>query len=495
MEAKLESSVARVVFGIARNELVQAHRTGALAVLGGLVLSLVLLSTVVGYHSHRTSLEARESYQEMVHRQWKDQPDRHPHRVSHYGFLVFRPRAPLSYFDIGVDSYAGTSLFLEPHRQNTANFTEARHSTGMIRFGEMSAAAVLQLLLPLLIFFIGASTVSGEREKGTLPLLLCQGVPFGAILAGKILGVLAVVGLWLLPSLAVSAAYLGLATRVTFDGDAVLRSVLLLGVYGLFFLLCATAAVLVSARHRTSRGALTTLVCAWVFLWVALPRGLSTLGEALHPAPSRAEFEAELERDVRRVGDSHNPNDPHFQSLKEGILAEHGVSDEAQLPMNYKGVVMLEAEKATTSVFRRHYRRILEIHERQNAIARWGAFVDPYLAMREISMALAGSDADTFEDFYWQAEEYRLSLVQKLNELHTREVAYHRDVYVRPESGPPSRERISRELFRSLPTFEYRRPGIERAISRHAGAYAALLLFIPLMTWAARFSSKRPLAA
>jgi ABC-2 type transport system permease protein len=355
----------------------------------------------------------------------------------------------------------------------------------MIRFGEMSMAAVLQLLVTLLVFFVGASAVTRERENGTLALLLCQGIPFGAVLAGKTLGILAIVGSWLFPALVASTLFLALATDLAVDAEIAGRAALLFGSYTLFFVVCAAAPILVSARSRTSRGALTTLVGAWVLFWIALPRGLSTLGETLHPSPSRAEFEAALEHDVRLVGDSHNPDDPYFRALKEDFLAEHGSSDLSELPLNYKGVVMLEAEKATTEVFRRHYRGLLETRKRQHELARWAAFLDPYLAIRELSMAIAGSDADHFEDFYRQAEEFRFDLVQELNRLHSEEISFDRDVYVRPESGPPSRERIPREHFRDLPAFEYRAPGIGFALSGHISALGALALFVPLTLLAA----------
>jgi hypothetical protein len=84
-----------------------------------------------------------------------------------------------------------TSVFLEAHRQNTANFSEANHSGGMLRFGELSPALVLQLLVPLAIFFLGFAAITGERLSGTLPMLLAQGVTWRELIAGKTLGVAA----------------------------------------------------------------------------------------------------------------------------------------------------------------------------------------------------------------------------------------------------------------------------------------------------------------
>ena len=172
---------------IARRQLGAMRQDGYVVFLLGLVIALGLVAALGARHHAAGETEQRIRYQEMVDRQWVEQPERHPHRVIHYGFLVFREQAPLEFFDPGVSDYAGTSLYLEGHRQNTANFGEARHATGMSRFGRLTPASVLALLLPLLVVVAGFAAVSGEREGGTLGVLLTQGATPAQILAGKVL--------------------------------------------------------------------------------------------------------------------------------------------------------------------------------------------------------------------------------------------------------------------------------------------------------------------
>ena len=62
-------------------------------------------------------------------------------------------------------------MFLEAHRQNSVNFLKLPSPRGALRFGELSLAFLLQIILPLL-FFIGFSTVAQDRENGTLKVLL-----------------------------------------------------------------------------------------------------------------------------------------------------------------------------------------------------------------------------------------------------------------------------------------------------------------------------------
>jgi ABC-2 type transport system permease protein len=44
---------------------------------------------------------------------------------------------------------------------------------------------ILQLLVPLLLLFLGFNTVSALRENGTLKMILCQGVSWQELILGK----------------------------------------------------------------------------------------------------------------------------------------------------------------------------------------------------------------------------------------------------------------------------------------------------------------------
>lgn len=363
---------------IATNEIRHSLRNRSLLIACVSIAALLLLSAIIAQQNQAKLNAQRAAFQNQVRSNWLEQPDRHPHRVSHYGYLAFRPKAPLSFFDSGVDSFAGTSVYLEAHRQNTANFREANHSGGMLRFGELSPALVLQLLVPLAIFFLGFATITGERESGTLPMLLAQGVTWREIILGKTLGVAAMALLITAPGTLLLLVWHWLAGG-EFRGDTLWRTLGLLVGYGLYLLIFAALAVLVSAWQQTSRSALTSLILLWVLFCVVVPRGAQTLGSSVAPAPAKAEFDARLESELAKEGDSHDPNDPHFAALRDATLKKYNVSDIKDLPFNYGAFVMLEAEKISSEIFRRHYGELLDTFRRQNRFSEWAAVLNPYL--------------------------------------------------------------------------------------------------------------------
>jgi len=458
---------------IARHECRLAWRSRMLPVLTIVLAVLLGAAAVVGQARFRADSLQRQRYQAIVGGQFADQPDRHPHRVSHYGYLLFRPRASLGFFDTGVEAFAGTSIFLEAHRQNTANFSAASQGGGNERFGDLTLALVLQFFLPIFVLAVAGVSVTREREAGTLPLLRCQGASWAEVLWGKWLGTVVLLAMVVAPGTLAAAAWVALDGPGQWSGDVALRAVALAVVHAAFLAGCAALGVVVSAWHRTSRGALMTLVALWFGLWIVLPRALPALAAAIYPVPARAVFDGEVEARVMELGDSHNPDDPVFARLREATLRQYGVSRVEDLPFNYAGLLMAKGEEATTVAFRQHLAELTEIYRRQGRVVEWAGVLSPYVAVRLVSMALAGADVPHQLDFERQAEDYRYRLVQALNGLHTTEVAQAQDRYGAVVNGAPTRARVDAALFDRLPAFTYTAPRAEWALAQQAGGVLA----------------------
>src|SRR5690606_16793919 len=185
-------------------------RSRALAAVYLVWLLLVLYAAVTGYQAYTAQNAMRQQFQQQARQSWEANPDKHPHRMAHFGTFAFRQKHPLSMFDYGMESYTGNALFLEAHKQNTVNFSEAGFSTGLLRFGEISLSMLIQVVLPLILFFLGFSTVAQQRENGTLKILLSQGPGFRPVIWGNSLGLFLLSMLFLVPALLAAAVQLSL---------------------------------------------------------------------------------------------------------------------------------------------------------------------------------------------------------------------------------------------------------------------------------------------
>ena len=436
-----------------------------------------------GWSRFRQQQATQAHYQQEARRDWLSNPDKHPHRMAHYGNFAFRTRSPLSLFDGGMDSFLGNAVYLEAHKQNTVNFSEAGFSTGLLRFGDLSLAMLLQVLVPLLIFFLGAGSVATDRENGTLKLLLSQGVGWSALLVGKMAGLFAVVLTLYGPLLVVAGGLWLAAQNGAFTADEVIRFGLLAGFYALYLALFCGLAVLVSAWSRTTKTALVSLIGIWLMLTIVLPRALQALGSSVYALPSKTQFQTGIQADISKEGDSHNPNDPHYKALKDSLLTAYGVDSVAQLPFNYGGYQMGEGEKISATIYNTHYQTLLATFEQQNQFARTMAFLNPYLAIRNLSMALADTDFSSYVDFQQQAETYRFSMAQKMNEL---QMHYIRADALGPTDGP---NRIDRHHWEELPDFTYQPRPMSAAMGGEWLSVAAFGFWLVALLFGIRWSA------
>ncbi len=439
--------------------------------LFGVFNLLLLCALLSGYqYMHSQQLLALENSEEVRER-WVNNPDKHPHRMAHYGYVAFRQKYPLSFFDFGMDSYVGNVIFLEAHRQNTVNFSAASLSNGLLRLGEISAGMVLQLLVPLLLFFWGFSLVASEREKGTLKIVLIQNVSAVELIAGRALGLFYLSTVVFLPTAIIGGILLGLSDLGLTSIGLYGRFILLLIAYVFYFGLLSWLAVLISAYSSSSRASLIRLIGCWLFFTLMLPKVSQLVGQTLYPAPTKIEFDTAVEEELIQHGDSHNPNDPHFQALKDSLLRAYGVESPQELPFNYSGYVMREGEKLSAETYQRHQENLVGIYQKQQQVVRLTAMLNPYLAIKNLSMAFSGTDYSAFKDFQEQTETYRYTLAQTMNELQIQHISN------KVESSADKKAIISRQHWEDLPDFQHQFLSLGQVIRQES------ISIISLMVW------------
>ncbi|PTS74567.1 ABC transporter permease [Sphingomonas sp. HMWF008] len=435
---------------IARDELRLMARN-RVAVIATVLLILLTLVAVASSWAHQNGIaELRGRHANAAESAFKAQPDRHPHRVVHYGTFIFRPLGPLAAFDPGVDAFTGNSMFLEGHRQNTANFGDARQSSLLVRFGQLTPAFVLQVVAPLMLIFLGYGALARETERGTLRLLMLQGASRGQVVGGKVLALGAVALIAGLP------AMIGLVAIAGQPGALALPMLTMALGYAGYLALWVVLILLVSALVRRSRDALLALVALWAVAVVLLPRVAPDVASAAVPLTNRLQTEVAVARDLRAMGDSHNPDDPHFAQFKQSVLDRYGVATVEDLPINYKGLLAIEGERLSASLYDRYADTSYIAQAQQNRLVEWAGLLSPTIALRSLSMAAAGTDFAGHRRFLEQAEAYRYALVQRLNRLQMEDVSYADDAAT--DAGADRRKRIAARNWQAMPDFRFTSP-------------------------------------
>lgn len=434
------------------------------------IIFFCIASIGIAYSKYIDNISQIQSYQKEIREEWEHRPAKHPHRMAHYGYLVFRTGHPLNIFDNGLDDYLGNVIFLEAHKQNTANLSEAGSSGILVRFGSFSAAFILQSLVPLIILFLGFGQIVREREDATLKILAIQGASGRTIVWGKILGLWQFSLLFLIPIIpfVFFAAYWSGETNWQ---DLLIRLVAIVPAYVMYYFFICSLSVIVSSWSKSSVLALVQLIGCWLLLVIFLPKAVQFAAQNIYETPSRIAFETKLEEDILKEGDSHNPDDPHFRKIKDSLLAHYKVSSTDELPINYSGLVMKEGEKISSAIYARHQEQLQDTYQKQQDFTTTMGFLDPMIAIRNFSMTASGTDFFTYRQFQKQAEVFRFKMAQTLNDLQIENIS---NIKPKPGETPAT---ISAENWKKIPDFNYEMPSFSSTFTSQPIAVVALFFW------------------
>jgi len=454
------------------------------------VLSLIVFAVLLFFTTTLTMLDAQEARHERLHQQTQaeetflSQPDRHPHRMVHYGHYVFRAPPPLAMFDPGVDAVTGQSLFLEGHRQNSAMFADARAEARTGGFGALTPAKLYHLFLPLLIIALGHGVILREREARTLGPLLSQGVSGALLYRGKLLALVVLIVLLSLPAFISSIA-------ATLSGESLLASLTLYLGQLLYLGVWAVLTLFISVAARSRGFALGVLSAVWVLTVLVIPRiGVTSASGAL-PTEGKILTDMRMNDDLRKLGDGHNAADPAFDKLRASLLAQYNVETVEELPVNFRGIVASHSEADLTDTLNEYAERRMERERTQAAHLSAYGWISPYLAIGSASRNLAGTDLETHHRFLREAESLRYEFVQGLNKAHVEKLSYADDLNRNKSEEGSRRARVDAANWEVLDDFRFTPDAAQTRLTRATSMLLALLLWFMVLIGLGLIAARR----
>ncbi|MCP5327290.1 MAG: DUF3526 domain-containing protein [Sinobacteraceae bacterium] len=399
---------------IARKEFIEIVRDGRFRWVAAIVVLLLLTALLAGQQRYAAYTATQQAAQGTSNAQWLGQGDKNPHSAAHYGNYAFKPLGPLGFFDGGIVAYAGTTIFMEAHKQNFAIARPAADTSAIARFGELSGASILQLLLPLLVILLGFTAFAGERESGTLRQVLSMGTAPSRLLWGKALGLAAAVLVVVLPCLLIGALLLATTGLQTVGGGLGTRVALLALAYGLYGAIFLFLTLAVSARASSPRTALMVLVGFWAFSAFLMPKIAGEISKVAHPSPAYGTFMTQMREHQRRGFDGVSAN-AKLGRYQAEMYRKYGVDRVEDLPFYWTAVRMQKLEELDQPVFDQHYDAVRDAYAAQERVQNRLGVLAPTLALRSVSTGLAGTSLLEHAKFQDDAETFREEMVAKMN--------------------------------------------------------------------------------
>ncbi|MDX2143841.1 MAG: DUF3526 domain-containing protein [Rhodospirillaceae bacterium] len=452
-----------MIASIARKEFIAALRDGRVMWSAAIFAVMLIAALASAAQRYADISQERAAAQAIVNEQWQNQGEKNPHAAAHYGVYAFKAVTPLSFFDTGVSSFTGVSIWLEAHKQNMAEGEPARDATAIARFGELTGAFTLQMLLPLLVILLAFASFAGEREQGTLRQVLAMGVSPLDLLFGKALGAAAAVGLFIAPIMVLGLIGLAMAPDgLAFFGNGMVVAALYI-IYAVIFLFLTLA---VSAAADSSRTALVVMVAFWAVSSVALPKAASDAARLVHDTPTAIAFQRAVAADLE-TGVDGKSLDAQVNERREATLRLYKVDAVEKLPINFQGIVLGLQEQMSNAVFDKHFGQLNGLMLRQQGIFEAMSALSPRLAVQLASMELSGTSLGAHLDFAAQAEAYRRNLIDTMNKAMTMN-----------SSGANPEYRAGPELWGQVGPFNFTHPGLTASLSKLGPSFMVMFLWL-----------------
>jgi ABC-type transport system involved in multi-copper enzyme maturation permease subunit len=398
----------------------------------GLVMTTVLMG-LVGYVLTEEFIVRRQTYLSDIERHhWELSQTK---VFSMVRVTVDMPPSPLSVFSRGnrdVPSSVSVSPYHIPSLIDETGGTESINLSGssdrphnpLLRvFGSIDLTFVISSLMSLFAIILVFDSFSGEREQGTLKIVLSTSVGRIQLLIGKFLGALISLAVPLTIGFLEIVLIWTLSPNLSFDGSA-LAGMTIIYFAALAFLSSFLAfSLTVSLYARESSSGLMWLLIGWVVLAIVIPEGGGYLAEYFRPKEIRARVLAEAEQARRDLDQASSKLLPYRQKTgwnNASISATGGESifgitlDEVPDRIRYNEQIFPLKVRYAEERYR--------VTESYSVVLRsWNQVRDnivrPSLCVlfKNIAESVAGSDLETSERTFEQARAYRDALMKYLS--------------------------------------------------------------------------------
>jgi ABC-2 type transport system permease protein len=326
----------------------------------------------------------------------------------------------------------------------------------LLKFSRFDLAFVILYVYPLLILAVSYNMISGEKETGTLPMLLAQPLRLRALAIGKI-----ATRVMLVFGCALGFSAIGFLLSGADLGSAATVRLLLWGlaviIYGAFWF---AIAAMVNAAGRGSAATALILAVAWLIFLFVVPSTTNFIAVTAYPIPPRVEY----------INAARAAEDRSRSKRKELVtrylsahpeLRQYGWTID-NLGVGYPEVPEAMPEKIEAEDTLESLKPVVARYEGQFAgqqrVVGGLSFFSPAVLMQGVLYNLAGTGRDRHEHFLRQVNAFN----KTWNDFF--------------DVKPFRREMVNASDYERFPRFAYREESLREVVSRIIIPMAALLV-------------------
>lgn len=282
-----------------------------------------------------------------------------------------------------------------PEQKTRANYL-------LSRFNDLDWSFIIVYFLSFLALLLTYDAISGEREDGTLRLLMSYSVGRDKVLLAKFLGAFLIIIIPLALGILVDILILMVSGSVAFELSHWAKLLCVIGVSVVFLSLFLFIGLLVSTRSAHSVVSMISLLLIWTVLVIIIPSTGKIFATKFYRIPSRAIVDKEITEKRREIW-SNRAGDP---SPEKNPGRWDGDPFAPNVP--YRSAMVNEMTSAGNKIYHEYIRKMLS----QIRSARAFTMVSPAMLYQVTVENICNTGIARFERFFKDVNRYKDQLKQ-----------------------------------------------------------------------------------
>jgi ABC-type transport system involved in multi-copper enzyme maturation permease subunit len=336
---------------------------------------------------------------------------------------VYKPPEILAIFSKGVEENMGNSAKVSIGEVPEIKSAIASKNPLLSVFPVLDIAMVFKLVMSVLAILVAYDAISGEREDGTLRLIMSNSVPRHHVLFGKLMGGMITLAIPIAIGFLMISLILELSPTVDLTGGHWARIALMFLLSLIMVSVLLNLGLFLSSITKRSSDTLIFLLFLWVLFVIVIPNGSAYLAKRIKPIELREKIDSQVKEIWRGFQDELND----FSSRNP--WPRNAIQNDASDPWGWyhafasKNLIIYKQKRRAFSeplqikYADRAYqveRIYLDDMMDQKKLAKSISRVSPISVYENLINGLSRTDVTSFESFARQLKEYRQQIIDYL---------------------------------------------------------------------------------
>ena len=378
-----------------------------------LCLSIIPLSFYVSVKSYSQQLSDYQQERQAYKDNLSD-----PRAYANLNAEGVRKPSPLSIFSKGIDNKMPYKVITSRNEGYKIEYAKPDNKKDLL--GEMDFAFIVAFVLSILAIVFTYSSISGDKENGTLRVVLANAVYRRQVITAKLFGSYIVFLIPFLLSMLVALIvvyYSGIIP--VFSSELLVPTLIMIGLSLIFLFAMFCLGLWISALSRSSILSVNILLLIWIVMGLVVPKISPIIGSAIFPVESTGVFEAQkkiINTIIKK--ELYVEEEELYEKIRSELSSqESGISssgvindayDEQVIPIRekYEQRISSEIEKLTNDYNIRK--------TKQNNIAGSIALLSPVNSITNLMAEFSFNGYSEADNFMQHAREYLTTVKQEV---------------------------------------------------------------------------------